>query len=386
MVINMRKKTELENLREYIIKDGIARISYSVSDIHDIIHPLSVKGYELLSSDFILFLEEYRVIIPPKAPIVLEITGKELNDDEKKLIDDTIWSSFCMNMTSADIDARACVKRAVTFLLYTIISVVLLFAVKNVSEEVITNLAYLPFWFFGYRLLIYLILDCMPLWKQRKWYRQLASMSVVFSDDINNDAKKTTTDEITKEISKYLDATDKKLNSNKMALQYIKDKGIVELGCNAENLENLIQSTHISERELVSPLLSEYLSQAEAFLSVDSRVSFDIEGRAFSNEEQVRIKQAIEDYYAFRIATEERGIQENRKKILLFAIFILLSAIIIVLWGKKIDVGMHEFIIMIFWFFGDYLLEFILISRAGYKKRKKIFENCRDMEVKFIEA
>lgn len=379
----MKKKTELEKYREYLVEDGIAHIKYHISDIQDIVHPLSVKGYELLSDDFIAFLEIHRLIIPPKVPVMLEISGKSLNKEEKELIDNTIWSSFCMNMTSADMEAKACVKRGLFFLLYTILSVVLLFAAKDISEEIITNFAYLPFWFFGYRLLIYLIIDCMPLWKNRRWYRQIASMSVVFSDDDYKDIENISTEEIVSSISEYITETDKRLRNNQLYLQYVREKGIIDLGCTVRSLEDIILAPELKGREIMAPGLAGYLRQAEPFLRPDCRISFEIQGKSFSKDEQSRIKDAIKNYYGFSIASEEREIQDNKHKILMFSLLVIISSVVVILWGAKANIAMHEFLIMLFWFFGDYLLEFILISHNNFKKRKKILENCRDMDVTF---
>lgn len=377
----MKKQSEIEKYRGYIMEDGIAHIKYELSDIHDIINPLSIKDYEMLSDEFVAFMEKYRLIIPAKAPIILEISGIKLADNEKELIDKTIWSNYCMHMTSADMKARSCVKRSILFLVYMLISIILIFAVEKIKEEIVTSFAYLPFWFFGYRLLIYLIIDCIPMWKDRNWYRRLAAMNLIFSDD--NSDKAISADEITNKSAEYLKETDKQLRSNKLVLQYMKDNGIVELGCNAKSIEDIVCTPAIKGREYMSYVLSSYLSQAEPFLSTDSRIRFEIQGNNFNNEEKAAIKQGIENYYGFRIAAEENGALDNKQKIILFSIFVFISAALLFLWGTKVDVAMHEFISMLFWFFADYLLEFILLTHSGHKKNIKILENCRDMEIKY---
>ncbi|GEM_PF-6604126 len=379
----MKKHTELKKYKKLIDKNGIVHIVYYASDIHDIIHPLSIEENEILSEDFVGFLEKYRPLIHPKAPTVLEISGKQFSEEEQTLINNTIWSNFCMNMTHADIEARACVKSIVLYLIYTVISALLLFSVKNISDEVIVNLAYMPFWFFGYRLLIYIILDCMPLWNLRKWYRQLASTYVFFSgskDTVFNDISE---EELSKEIKEYLTETYKKLQNNRMALRYIKEKGLIELGCRVNSIEDIIMNPLAKGREYMSGVLAGYIGLAEPFFRHDCRMTLEIKGKAFSEEEKVGIRNAIKNYYGLRVASEERDMLDNRRKIYLFSVLAFISCIMVFLWGAKVDIAMHEFIVMIFWFFGDYLLEFILINNFGFKKRRKILKNCMDMEVSF---
>ncbi|MCQ2512939.1 MAG: hypothetical protein MJ092_06110, partial [Lachnospiraceae bacterium] len=347
----MPHQTELKKIQNRIIKNGIAHIEYSVNDIHDVIHPFSVSGNEVLSDDFLAFMEKYVPLIPQKTPVVLHITGKTFSTEEKQLIDNTIWSSYCMNMTSADIEAKSCVKRVILFLLYMLISVILLFAVQNIKDELILNIAYIPFWFFGYRMLIYLIMDCLPLWKSRNRFRQFASMKIDFTAEGDAIVENDSPLETAKAVEGYIRETNNELNNNQILLHYIQRKGLMELVCSVSSLDDVIKASKIQSEEYLSAQMASYLGQVEMFFSTNCQLMFKIQGKEFKEEEQARIKQAIKNYYSSRLASVENEAHENRQKIILFLLFAFISAVVILLWGASVDVAQHEFLIMLLWFF-----------------------------------
>lgn len=376
------KTNELQKQREGIVKDGIAHIVYEAESIYDIIHPFSEEGNELLSDEFISFLEKNRAIIPKKASIVLEIGGKSMTEAEKKRIDSAVWFHFCRNMTAADIKAKACVKRVALFLLFTVLSAILLFAVINESDDVIINLAYVPFWFFGYRVLIYLIMDCRPLWNDRRWYRSLASLKIIFTED-GQKYEKLTPGSIREENSTWQHETENEVKYNRQQIELEQTEGLTELGCTVKSLDNLLLPRKRG-REGISPELAGYLRQAEAFFSPKCRITFTVRGKEFTQEEQAEIRKTLRNQYSCRMAAGETERRVNLRRIHIFLLMVILSAVLIAVFGKRVDVAQKEFILVLFWFFADYLLEFILISHNDIRRRIKMLENCMQMKVRFV--
>ena len=79
--------------RDYI-DNGIATINCCISNYHDIISTYSAKGQESLNFDFIDYLEDSAEPIPDEYPLVLNIIGNCLSDEEKKTITETISEEF----------------------------------------------------------------------------------------------------------------------------------------------------------------------------------------------------------------------------------------------------------------------------------------------------
>ena len=71
--------------RDYI-RNGIATIPCRISDYSDVISSYSVKGCEALNPDFVDFLKESAGLIPEEYPLVLNIIGDGLSEEEKRLL------------------------------------------------------------------------------------------------------------------------------------------------------------------------------------------------------------------------------------------------------------------------------------------------------------
>ncbi|MCF0241947.1 MAG: hypothetical protein HUK25_04875 [Treponema sp.] len=82
-----KKKVDIEKkIQEKYIYGDVAVIAYRVFEISDIIDPHSVPGHEILTRDFLDFLETNTEYIDSGYPIVLEICGREFTDEEKSTI------------------------------------------------------------------------------------------------------------------------------------------------------------------------------------------------------------------------------------------------------------------------------------------------------------
>ena len=81
-----KRKSHLDSrIRRDYIDNGIATIHCRISNYHDIISAYSVKGQESLNFDFVDYLEDTAEPIPDEYPLVLNIIGDCLSDEEKKI-------------------------------------------------------------------------------------------------------------------------------------------------------------------------------------------------------------------------------------------------------------------------------------------------------------
>ena len=72
--------------RDYV-RNGIATIPCRISDYSDVISTYSVKDYETLNTEFVDYLKETAELTPPACPLVLNIIGDCLSQEEKKIIE-----------------------------------------------------------------------------------------------------------------------------------------------------------------------------------------------------------------------------------------------------------------------------------------------------------
>ncbi len=377
----MKKYINPKDFKTKIATDGYVHLAFHASGLNDIIHSYSVPGYEYLTGSFVEFLDRFRPVIPHKAPIVLEITGTEFSDAQKDTIDKAVWMHYGLYLSEADLNLKKKKTRLALFLILMLLSSCFLFLVANFSNEVVINYGYILFWFFAYRVFTYLILDCLPIYKEYLWYRHLASLKLVFSDD---DLQSFNPKQLSIENARYEHEANFQTKKHLLLDQVLIENSCVSLGCRIEHPEDVLCPSGVADIDIISDEMADYLLSALPFIKQKYITKLEITGASFTAATQKRISDAVRNYFAFLISGQEVDRQDNRNTSIIFAIGLLLSTIFLYIWGKNVNVAIHEFFMVAFWFFADYLLEFVLLSRTEINSMKKTLEKLANMEITFI--
>ena len=166
--------------RDYV-RNGIATIPCRVSDYSDVISSYSVKDCETLHTDFFDYLTTAAEVTPPECPLVLDIIGDCLSQEEKQTIDEVIRDDFAYDLGMVE-KAEQRHRRIFIFMwIGLILSGALLWFTKSLADEP-RELLFIPFWFMGETLCDYIFLTGYDLRRQRRLAGRLASIKVVFSD------------------------------------------------------------------------------------------------------------------------------------------------------------------------------------------------------------
>lgn len=166
--------------RDYV-RNGIATIPCQISDYSDVINPYSVKGCETLNTDFFDYLTTAAEVTPPECPLVLNIIGDCLSQEEKQTIEMVIRDDFAYDLGMVEKDENRH-KRIFCFMTVgLILSGILLWFTKALADEP-RELLFIPFWFMGETLCDYIFMTGRDLRLQRRLAGRLASVKVVFSD------------------------------------------------------------------------------------------------------------------------------------------------------------------------------------------------------------
>lgn len=373
----------LKAYQEKLTENGMAHLIFYANELNDIIHPFSYDEYESLSDGFVEFLDKYQSIIPGKMPIVLEITGTEWTNEEKTKIDKAIWVHFGIAMTIVKTRVKRELLKALIYLVFTVLSAVLLFSVNEIENELIVNVAYVPFWFFGYRFLTILMIDLVPEYKRGIWYERLASIILLFSKERIPDFGSLDYEKMKSEYEGYEEETWQAVRDNQLLNEYLMNDGTVSIGCKVQSIQDFVPAPELDDRVFLSDEMISYLDMISEVVKPDSKVELIVDGPDFSPEEQETIKTGIRNYYAWCMADEERSRKDNRQLIAFFIGAIIVSCGMILGLGGNSDVAWHEFVLMLFWFFADYCLEFVLISAHDINKLRKKWEAFYEMDVKF---
>ena len=166
--------------RDYI-RNGIATIPCRISDYNDVISAYSVKGFETLNTEFVEYLQSAAELAPPEYPLVLNIVGDCLSEDEKKTIEYIIRDDFAYDLGVVERKEKRHMRIFCGMFFGLIISGVLLYLTHVLAEEP-RELLFILFWFMGDTLCDYIFLTGHDLRMDRVLAGRLASIKVVFSE------------------------------------------------------------------------------------------------------------------------------------------------------------------------------------------------------------
>ena len=167
------------------IRNGIATIPCRITDYHDVISKYSVKGYETLNPEFIEYVKSTACVTPPECPLVLNIIGDCLTDEEKQTIQFIVQDDFAYDLGMVEKEEKRHFRIFAFVLIGLAVSGALLY-LTNALAEVPRELFFILFWFMGDTLCDYIFFTGRDLRLGRRTAGRLASVKVVFSE--NEDA------------------------------------------------------------------------------------------------------------------------------------------------------------------------------------------------------
>jgi len=166
--------------RDYI-RNGIATIPCRVTCYDDLISTYSLKGFESLNQDFIDYVIDSTEVIPPKYPIVLDIIGDCLSEEEKVGVKETIIDEFTYQLGQVETEERRHRKIFLAVFIGLLISGLLLWVSQNMND-IPREMLFIMFWYMGDTVCDYVFLTGYDLRRERQLAGRLASVKVIFSD------------------------------------------------------------------------------------------------------------------------------------------------------------------------------------------------------------
>ena len=167
--------------RDYI-RNGIATIPCRISDYSDVISTYSVRGYETLNPDFVAFLRESADMTPEEYPLVLNIIGDCLSEEEKDIIEETILDDAAYDLGMVEKEDSRHTKAFCLMFIGLLLSGGLLWLTRSLAEEP-REMFFILFWFMGEELCDYLFMTGYDLRRERRKVGRLASIKVIFSEE-----------------------------------------------------------------------------------------------------------------------------------------------------------------------------------------------------------
>ena len=197
------RKSHLDKrLKQDYVRNGIVTIPCRISDYNDVINTYSVRNYESLNDDFSAYVKSAAEMTPAEYPLVLNIIGDCLSQEEKEIIEDTILDDFAYDLGMVEKEEKRHAKSFSFMFIGLLISGVLL-AISEAMADIPREVFYILFWFMGDTLCDYVFVTGYELRRDRILAGRLASIRVVFSDSYEGpDYTENDTDRLYSEIEK----------------------------------------------------------------------------------------------------------------------------------------------------------------------------------------
>lgn len=170
-----------DRVKEQFISDNnTAIIPCRVKDYYDIIHPFSVEGYEAINPEFTAYVADVIRFIPVEYPVVLDITGCNFSDEQKKRIVEALKVDAIYELGAIETEGKA-LKDKLIYMLCGLFAMGIFLTVMNfVITGMPREFFLIVFWFFADFIISYL------LWDRREYQNELilagrmVSMEVTF--------------------------------------------------------------------------------------------------------------------------------------------------------------------------------------------------------------
>ena len=176
-----RKANLEQRIKRDFIRNGVAVIPCRVTEYSDVISRYSVKGCETLNPEFVDYIREVAELMPDEYPLVLNIVGDCLSQEEKEIIDRIISDDFAYDLGKEEKKEKRHTRVFTLMFIGLIVSGIVLWLTRVLLDEV-RELFFILFWFMGETLCEYIFLTGYDIRRARRQAGRLASIKVVFSD------------------------------------------------------------------------------------------------------------------------------------------------------------------------------------------------------------
>ena len=372
--------------RELFVSNGMTHMGYRAERLEDLISSYSMPGSEVLSGEFLAQVNDMMAYIPKKLPVVMEISGAEFTPREQELIRETVRENFLLRLAAERQRTRRLLLKALWLLVSTVLSTILLYLGQN-AEFALSQLAYLPFWFFGYRLLTCMVLDLLPQLKKEELSGRIAVMKLFFSGcrPVNE-----VTEEKRAALLREIEATPVDRpgpeHIRRIRQRHLTDEeGHICIRARVRGTEDILSRSGVAGYELLNDGLREYIFRAAAYLPRKAKLRVTICGPRLTPQERTAAETAMHTAFALKEEENRNAMADSRMRICSFTALAILCLVLMSLGETLTLKGLREFITMMFWFFADYLVEYVLIEYTGLLAERVRCRALRTAEIGFAE-
>lgn len=173
-----------------------------------------------------------------------------------------------------------------------------------------------------------------------------------------------------------------KSNLDQMVNHAFIDGNVAVIPCHAAGYEDLISTYSTKGYETLNPAFQAFLLDIVRFIPGEYPVVLEITGHDFTPEEQTTITETLRTDMLYSLGQAEEEIREAHGNFMKMVIGTVLMGIFLTLVKFVIHIA-EEFFYIVFWFFADTLVRYLLHDRSILNYNKMLAGRLASMTVRF---
>ncbi len=163
------------------------------------------------------------------------------------------------------------------------------------------------------------------------------------------------------------------------------DNGIATLRCCISSYNDIISTYSAKDQESLNLDFVDYLQDAAGPIPDECPLVLNIIGNCLSADEKKIIAEIIRDDFSYRLGIVEKE-QEREFKMFLFMLIGSIVAGLLLWLTDFLDEVPREIFVVLFWFFGDRMFEYLFITGHDLRKERRLAGRLASIKVIFSDT
>ena len=186
----------------------------------------------------------------------------------------------------------------------------------------------------------------------------------------------------------------KKINdlfeSRKGQLDYLLNRdfinnGIATFPCKITSYYDIINPLSIRRFETLNQDFADFLELGAGVVPTECPIVLNIVEDCLTEEERMIIEITIREYFSYKLGVVEKEEKRHRRRFLILSVGLVVSSLL--LWlSEGLDEISRELFFIIFWFMGDTLCDYILLTGHDLRRDRKLAGRLASIKVIFSDS
>ena len=163
------------------------------------------------------------------------------------------------------------------------------------------------------------------------------------------------------------------------------NNGIATVHCCISNYHDIISTYSAKGQESLNLDFVDYLEDVAGPIPDEYPIVLNIIGNCLSADEKKIITEIIRDDFSYRLGSVEKE-QEREFKMFLFMLIGSIVAGLLLWLTDFLDEVPREIFVVLFWFFGDRMFEYIFITGYDLRKERRLAGRLASIKVIFSDT